>query len=61
MADKNYGIAAPDRYHPIDKEHAADIARAYDEMKHAPNDPKVAQPPTPAPLSPALSAALWPF
>lgn len=30
-----------DRYHPIDPEHATAIAKAYDEMKHAPNDPKV--------------------
>lgn len=30
-----------DRYHPIDPEHASAIARAYEEMPHAPNDPKV--------------------
>ena len=32
MADKNYGVAAPDRYHPIDPEHAAAIADAYDKL-----------------------------
>lgn len=31
----------PEKYHEIDKEHSAAIARAYDEMVHAPNDPAV--------------------
>ena len=29
----------PTRYHPIDPEHSAAIARAYEEMPHTPNDP----------------------
>jgi hypothetical protein len=40
--DPNFGtFESPDRYHPIDPEHSAAIAKAYDEMKHAPNDPAV--------------------
>ena len=31
----------PDKYHPLDEEHSTAIARAFDEMKHAPDDPAV--------------------
>jgi hypothetical protein len=31
----------PEIYHPIDKEHSANIAQAYEEMAHAPDDPAV--------------------
>lgn len=41
MAGRDFGAAAPDKYHPIDVEHAAAIAKAFDEMPHAPNDPQV--------------------
>ena len=33
--------AAPERYHPIDPDHSKAIAQAYEEMKHAPDDPAV--------------------
>lgn len=32
MADKNFGIAQPDRFHPVDPERAAAIAKAYDAL-----------------------------
>lgn len=41
MSDKDFGVPHPEKYHPIDVEHAKDIAKAFDEMAHAPNDPKV--------------------
>jgi hypothetical protein len=31
----------PDRYHKLDPEHSRNIAQAYEEMAHAPNDPAV--------------------
>lgn len=41
MADrpKSSYFPEPDRYHPHDPEHATAIAKAFDEMKHTPNDP----------------------
>lgn len=41
MADKDFGLAPPDKYHPVDVEHARAIAKAFDEMPHTPNDPAV--------------------
>lgn len=32
MADKNFGVAHPSRFHPLDIEHARAIAKAYDEL-----------------------------
>jgi hypothetical protein len=32
MADKNFGVAHPTRFHPVDVEHAQAIAKAYDEL-----------------------------
>lgn len=41
MADrpKSAYYKAPEKYHELDPEHSAAIAKAFDEMKHAPNDP----------------------
>jgi hypothetical protein len=39
MADKDFGRAPPDKYHPIDVEHAKDIAQAFEDMPHTPHDP----------------------
>ena len=33
--------ARAERYHPLDPEHSTNIAKAFDEMKHAPDDPAV--------------------
>jgi hypothetical protein len=41
MATTGRPYTPPERYYPVDKEHSAEIAKAYDEMKHAPNDPAV--------------------
>jgi hypothetical protein len=42
MAGKDFGILPPDRFHPIDKVRAARIAQAFEDMPHAPHDPRVA-------------------
>ncbi len=41
MAGKDFGVQPPDKYYPINEKHARAIAKAFDEMEHAPNDPKV--------------------
>lgn len=41
MADKDYGFQPPEKYHELDKVHARNIAKAFDKMKHAPDDPAV--------------------
>lgn len=41
MAKAGRPYEPPTQYHPLDKEHSSAIAKAFDEMKHAPNDPAV--------------------
>jgi len=41
MATTGRKYEPPTQYHPLDKEHSASIAKAFDEMKHAPDDPAV--------------------
>lgn len=41
MAGTGRPYEPPKQYHPIDKDHSTAIAKAFDEMKHAPDDPAV--------------------
>lgn len=41
MASTGREYNPPTKYHPVDPEHAAAVAKAFEEMPHAPNDPAV--------------------
>lgn len=41
MAGTGRTYDPPKQYHPLDKDHSTSIAKAFDEMKHAPDDPAV--------------------